>query len=393
MPPPSDPLSFFDELKARSLHKLGVFGDYLVPWARKLGSQCGPFKRYKHVWVIDGFAGAGTYRLGPGGRAYDGSPVIAAKRARDLELERHYPIMRCINVERDLGCFAELERNLAPWRSVATNRQGEFADRIDEILAMTGSDPVFFFLDPFGVNGVEMEVVERILARPGTTELLLHFSDKTFMRMAGYLDENDERRPAGIKVGEAKLARLDALMGSKRWRMLWSHPDVDGEQAIEATVKLYLETLRDAGWRYAYQIPMRDHYRDRPAYRLVFCTNSPHGVEMMSDIVCRSRRDQELQDDHGAVTLWREHEERQALTDLRDRIHSVGLERGVASRRDLVHAIVSENFGRYRRSDYAKAIRELVGLGLIDRPTATGIEEREPLRFIEPPQGTLLDQA
>jgi len=54
------------------------------------------------------------------------------------------------------------------------------------------------------------------------------------------------------------------------------------------------------------------------------------------------------------------------------------------------YASAPKLFGRYRTSEYAHAIRDLVRAGLIERSTPTGIEPREPLRFVEPAQGSLL---
>jgi len=193
--------------------------------------------------------------------------------------------VRCINVERDEDCFKELEINLAPWQEVAVNFQGEFAEHLDVILETVDNDPALVFLDPFGVNGIEMDIIEKILSRAGKTELLVHFSDKMFMRMAGHIGPNDERLAVGRKVGESKLSRLDAVIGNPMWRRLWTG-SVDTYAAMEKTAELYLSELRTR-IRYAHQIPIRDTYIDRPAYRLVFCTNSPHGVELMSD---RARR-------------------------------------------------------------------------------------------------------
>jgi three-Cys-motif partner protein len=104
--------------------------------------------------------------------------------------------------------------------------------------------------------------------------------------MAGHLDDRGNRQPVGHKLAESKLAALDDLIGTKRWRLLCA-PGVDTEVAIDQVADLYLEQLRDRGWQYAHQIRMREHHADRPAYRLMFATGSPHGVELMSDIACR----------------------------------------------------------------------------------------------------------
>lgn len=386
--PPADPLHFFAQAKARSLHKLGIFDGYLRPLTYKLGSTTGLGRRQRHIWIVDGFAGAGSYQPDDHARIQDGSPLIAAKWAKQIALDRHYPLVRCINVERDPDCHQELVRSLAPWQDVATALQGEFADHLADILDTIGTDPALFFLDPFGVAGVEMKLIEQIAARRGKTELLLHFSDKTFLRMAGHLDDRGDRVPVGRKVAESKLATLDAYVGTKRWRMLCP-PGADTERAIDDVANLYLDQLRHSGWQYAAQIRMRDHYSDRPSYRLMFATGSAHGVELMSDIAYRYEQSLKEEQDAGVMTLWHHDDERQRLTDLRNRIFAAGLAAGTASREQLIHELAPQLFGLYTSTEYAKAIRELVQVGRIDRPNATGIEPRESLRFIEPPQTSL----
>ena len=90
------PIDFFDEPKAVSLNKLDLFGSYLTPWTRKLGSGW-----RDGIWVVDGFAGAGAYQPDGKGRVYDGSPKIAAKWAAEQERARCYPLLQCINTEAD----------------------------------------------------------------------------------------------------------------------------------------------------------------------------------------------------------------------------------------------------------------------------------------------------
>ena len=384
-------IDFFAEAKARSLHKLDLYRKYLVPFVRKVGRFVGPGRASRHIWIVDGFAGAGQYKPDDGGQAQDGSPLIAAKFAESVATDRGVPLVRCINVERNRGCFDELEENLAPWSGYAQNLRGTFAQQRERVLDTIGGDPAFVFLDPFGVNGIEMEVIEKLLARTGVTELLVHFSDRTVLRMAGHLDENDQRLPIGHKVAESKLARLDAVIGTSEWRRLWSEP-VDTTVAMDATVELYLSELRKR-ISYANEIKMRDSFSARAAYRLVFCTGSPHGVELMSDIACRYERGLKDAHDGSAMSLLDEYDKRQHLTNLRDTVYEVGIRRQVASSQDIIHELAPKLFGQYITSDYARVIRELVVAALIDRATPTGIKPQEELRFVEPDQGSLLNQA
>jgi three-Cys-motif partner protein len=183
-----DPLEFFEEANDASRHKLAILSKYLKPLAYKIGSG------WPQLWIVDGFAGAGEYKPDADGVAQPGSPRIAAVWAKDLERTRGQQVLRCINVESHPKVYETLRANLAPWKDLVDFRPGEFAARLDGILETIGAAPAFFFLDPFGVNGIEMHLLERILARPShTTELLIHFSDKSFKRMAGHLDDNERR--------------------------------------------------------------------------------------------------------------------------------------------------------------------------------------------------------
>jgi three-Cys-motif partner protein len=381
MTPPSDPIDFFAEPKAVSLHKLDLFGKYLKPLTWKLGSG------WRNIWIVDGFAGSGAYETGQ-----PGSPRLAAVWAREEEVRRGYPLVRCINVERDPECFEQIERNLSPWKHLVTNLPGAFADRLDEILDQIGHDPAFFFLDPFGVNGIEMEVVEKILGRQSRkTEILLHFSDRSFKRMAGHSDEDDGRSSTAIKLAESKLSRLDAVVGTPLWRPRWAGEVLDTDAAMEATAQLYLSQLRERGFRYVHQIRMRHSFQARPRFRLVFCTESPHGVELMSDMACVYERSLWDGAHEGTFDLVLA-EDARAHGDarLRDLIHEAGLAAGTATRQQIVHTLAPRLFGEYRTSDYAKAIRELVASGGIDRPSPKGIEEKEELRFVALAQQSLL---
>ena len=74
-------------------------------------------------------------------------------------------------------------------------------------------------------------------------------------------------------------------------------PGADTERAIDDVAPADLDQLRRAAGSTPHQIRMRDHYSDRPAYRLMFATGSAHGVELMSDIA--HRYEQSLKDESG----------------------------------------------------------------------------------------------
>jgi hypothetical protein len=76
--------------------------------------------------------------------------------------------------------------------------------------------------------------------------------------------------------------------------------------------------------------------------------------------------------------------------DLRDLVHRTGLAAGAITRQQIVHILAPRLFGEHRTSDYAKAIRQLVDSGGIDRASSKGIDDHESLRFVSLDQQSLL---
>ncbi len=63
-----------------------------------------------------------------------------------------------------------------------------------------------------------MRLIERILEQGGRhNELLIHFSERSFRRMAGHANDR-ERLPVGTKVAASKVRRLDAVIGTTMWQ-------------------------------------------------------------------------------------------------------------------------------------------------------------------------------
>lgn len=381
------PINFFDEPKEASRRKLEILGKYLVPLSRKILSA------WPSLWVVDGFAGAGQYHsAAEGEEPQAGSPLIAAQRAREYNAQQSKVAFKCINVEQNPEIFAELVENLSDYGDVARCLHGTFDAHLDTILRETKNGFAFFFLDPFGVRGIEMATVAKVLERPErTTELLIHFSDRSFNRMAGHAVENDARTEVGHNVAASKVATIDAVFGTDEWQPIANNTSLSAEAKTKASIELYCDQLRRRGLKYVYPIPMRDRHGARARYTLVYGTNSPHGVDLMSDIACRYDRDQHDQTHEGTLLPAFEQANREAdLGALLDDIHGAGLAAGFATPDELRFKLVPERFGLYLRKEYAAMIRKLVTEEKINRSTPTGIKDNERLEFIQPAQGSLL---
>lgn len=69
---------------------------------------------------------------------------------------------------------------------------------------------------------------------------------------------------------------------------------------------------------------------------------------------------------------------------------TVSIQRKVITTRQARHILVPELFGLCARADYANAIRELVGNGVVQRDDQIGVKDDERLRFLEAAQSSLL---
>jgi three-Cys-motif partner protein len=384
--------SFFDdEQHEASRLKIEAYRKYLQPLAFKV------LHYHRRLWVVDAFAGAGRYASDASGSAADGSPLAAARFAHQYNVDhaREGKQVRLINVEKDPETFSRLQSALAPFGPVCVNLPGRFQDRLDEIIRMVGREPVLFFIDPFGMEGADIRLIEQILRHRGgqrdITELLIHFSDRTLARLAGH-DAENERSPTGQRASASKVAYLDAVLGTRWWRGAYASPNLTTFEArSDAVATLYAHELRKRGISHVHELRMRDTLDAAPRYRLIFTTRSAHGSFLMSDIAACHEADLFAARWEGSFEItWQQQRRADKRDVLRSDIRRWGLERGRASFEQIVLHFAPERFGEWRTSDYAACIRELVELGGIDRPRGTaGIGNKEQLTFVPTIQESL----
>jgi three-Cys-motif partner protein len=269
------PQEFFKELKEWSERKHKLVIDYLTGFTRILGGST-----KGTVYYVDGFAGPGIYD-----DEARGSPIYAAEYAQTL-VGKPYQL-HCINVEQDPELFANLEESTQPYHAVTTNCPGVFADLVNEILEKIGCCPAIFFLDPFGLKGIEWECIFPILSRPHITEVLLRVDPYYLSRLAGFLD-SDSRDAAGKCQ---RLTRLYGFPDPGPWARVWH---TEGQAGL---VNLYMARLLEAMLRsgrksYVCRYAIRS-LEGQFKYLLMFGTRDRKGAVLMSDIVYSRERSYE----------------------------------------------------------------------------------------------------
>jgi three-Cys-motif partner protein len=192
----------FEEFHGQTRLKHFILESYLETWAR-ISLQQGA---HPAAWFIDAFAGEGKDEHGNAG-----SPIIACRVSRRLagylaeRLPAPVPQLNIVAIEHRKKTFDALKAaTLAFTQSVGGNclqlRKGKLEQFLEEIMAMgLMGDPKLFFLDPFGVQGLDASVVQKVLQRP-KYEVLALFCDSGAVRLDAAAQAQTRQRSARSSV-------------------------------------------------------------------------------------------------------------------------------------------------------------------------------------------------
>jgi len=250
----------FDELKDWSARKHALLHAYLDGFVRITGS------RDPYVYYVDGFAGPGLYVDGN-----KGSPILAAEYAQSLAGKTY--ALRCINVEEDPDNFASLTANTVNYAPVVTNLPGAFGDQVDQILGMVKQQPAIFFLDPFGLKGIEWRYLSRVGQRSSITEILMRVNPSDLQRLAGFWNSADPGAAAKCQL----LTDYFGFSSRDEWLKVWLSDGVEG------LINLYMTRLRQL-FKFAYRCAIRS-INGSLKYYLLFATHHAKGAVLMNDTV------------------------------------------------------------------------------------------------------------
>ena len=177
--------------------------------------------------------------------------------------------IRALCVEKDSRAYARLSAYLndnTPSGIHAEPRRGNVVALRDEILRWVGKDAfTFFFIDPMGWKGIEIETLRPLLGRRPRSEFLINFM---------YFNIN---RAMSMPEWQPDMAEL-----------VGEPIDLEGmasDQRERAILKAYRSNLKRCVTATTPQFPPRsahvrvlDRAHERPKYHLVYVTSHPRGV-------------------------------------------------------------------------------------------------------------------
>jgi three-Cys-motif partner protein len=343
-----------------------ILADYLRPWAAKVGY------RDRAIFVVDAFAGAGSYLDPETGTRTDGSPVIAARRALEYQRERPGKVMRVLCVEQNPANRRALEQRVSGFGDLVEVFSGAFADNVTEIAQRIGSAPALVLLDPFGIKGIDAVTCQSLLHRIGKTDVFVIAGFAFVHRTGGQLDETSGEPRADIPAARANVATVDAFFGTRTWRSiaLGGAPTAQRERGY---LQLYFDVV--LGDRFAYKLPypVRRTFDAPPRYWIVHASDYIDAAMLMNNEMVKVDRELYLRtfDRPGTIPGFAEAEYEahttRVLANLEaDVLAAVNATHGIRFA-ELRSSLLDDYFGRVKEGAYSNTVKALARASRIQR--------------------------
>jgi three-Cys-motif partner protein len=314
----------FEAFADHTLLKHAILYAYLQRWAFKILQWGGAGDT---AFFVDGFAGAGRDRAGNAG-----SPVIACRisqqvRARFRETRPGRDVkLKVIAVESAPATLALLKEQLAPFERIDPHCVrtffGDVSGHMQSIVSETGPLPTLFFLDPFGIGGLDARTYPQMLAG-AHNEILALFHDIGAVRLRGVVHsgaaleqqllalkespslfpEIDAQVAKGIVEQVAKKRRaaepyapaarssISRALGDTTWE-----EELRNVPADEARIELifrFVRRLVASGAAFVHVLPMRGESGGHK-YCLIHASKALKGFAAMKDAVSESLNKEDL---------------------------------------------------------------------------------------------------
>lgn len=278
----SDVHPFFKTKREWSKVKDKILKDYIICYLRTIHGRGRP------IIIVDAFSGPGRF-----GDGLEGSPLIVCSAIHSAP--KRGVAVGCLfsdshPAHRDAleNCLANHIKNRVTERPLA-----DFSGALSRALEVGRGATLFFYLDPYGIKDLDFETVKQIYERDTTqsTEVLINFNFKTFMRMSGNWSYTDSASEIARKVKEGKVETVNAVMGGDYWIGIVTDPTLDKIQREDLVVGKYMERVREF-FGYTYSVPVKEldeRGTSVPAdelakYHLIFGTRSSRAVVYMNDV-------------------------------------------------------------------------------------------------------------
>lgn len=361
MPEKSKAIDFFKEKREHSEWKDKVLGKYLSPYINKVKEIRGSLRNERvPILIVDGFAGRGLYEDGN-----DGSPAIISRIAEE-KVHKYKIIIKCIFFEEIQDNFQALSDFLRPYKTkkISYAIHGNFdLNMINSLRSKYRRWTVFFYLDPFGVKGIEFQKISEIFTRfLGSTELLLNFSYRSFLRLTGNKEDVEEDDTAVLKVKKGKIKTVNEVMGGEYWLEIVSDKSLSRLKKEDALLEAYKKRIRDCEAKYVCSTPVKIAEGQTAKYHLIHATRHYAGLELMAQVMHKEHHNYlERQPSYAQLNLgFLDDPYDRDLSHLKDDVLQFIVDKGPVTRGEIYEHFIPIFYIQYGKAEYRKAVKELI---------------------------------
>jgi len=260
------------EGQTKMKHK--VFSYYLPIWCRILGVY------NKNLNYVDGFGGIGAYHIDKDVKKSKyisdcfGSPVISIQTVHDLQKSNKILKANITIIDEDSDNIKNIKKILK-FKGLQSNKVnfefGDFDKKINKILDYFEKNqnkklaPSFLLLDPFGISGIKLCTLKRIMNME-KTEILLNFMYNSLQR---WIDHPNK-----------KIQNIyDEYFGGDEWRTCKGKYLYKREEKL---ISIFRNKCKNFS-KYVYQFRLSFPDKKQTYYYLFHLTNHWLGCSLMKD--------------------------------------------------------------------------------------------------------------
>ncbi len=354
---PDEVHAFFKAKKPWSKVKDKIVGDYVRCYLKTVQHLERP------ILIVDGFSGPGRF-----GDDMPGSPLIICDSISATDKGKVG--IGCLFADTHPGHRAALESALADYikRGVTKKPYDDCAEALTRALEAGTKATLFFYLDPYGIKDLEFDMVKQIYERDPrrSTEVLINFNFRTFMRMSGNWSYGDSTSEVSRKVKDGKVDTVNRVMGGDYWRDIVTDPSLDKIAREDAVVNAYMDRIRRF-FLFVYAIPVCERNETEYAvptdelarYHLIFGTRSRRAVVYMNDVALNALAPYLNQFKDGLLFDMTPERRQPAPKEQVKQEIAQAVSGKPLLRPDIYETVIPKFFMQYPVKDYRKMIDEL----------------------------------
>lgn len=274
--------------------KLEIYKKYLESWCVIFENQSWS----QEVFIIDCFAGRGVYK--DKNKLIDGSPLLAVKAVKKFQEKFLKKIkknkatfkIKCIFIEQDGTCCESLKKILEPY---SKNVDFEiipkaFDDVICDVVKNTGNKPALFFIDPFGIKGVNKNSIMSIINKTGAKDILFNYINESIVRVGGLAKKCAQKKVEDVSVKELKtIEHLKSFIGEDFLKFAQSSDREILKYYIENILKSNNNSVNQKNKLEVIAFNMPYPHKSDMIYYLLFASRNAKAIKIVRQVYAKSK--------------------------------------------------------------------------------------------------------